>query len=345
MAMLPWVAMTRLPAARRVRDTALRVGAAAIVFAPTLLLLFVFLWRNRGEDLTYSGRAEGLVERVQALATLSSLFATGLAEGAIVALLLLLLMIAALPALKRAQPLAIDALPIAGLLLAFAALVVPDRLFGGGYTAIRIQLYPYLLFALWFGARAPAVWLDRRQRALGEAATALLLLLAWVDGRAAWRMSQQVETVIHATAGLPAGKSVLPVMFNPNGRDEHGAKLARGVPFLMNVGSRVAVAHDAVNLRMHQANTLNFPVHYQDAANPYQMEILPRALWKDSITATDLRDLRHDIDAYGRVDTVLAFGLEPNSDDPRLAALRRELSGWREQRDSTLPGTILFSRS
>jgi hypothetical protein len=189
------------------------------------------------------------------------------------------------------------------------------------------------------------VWLDRRQRALGEAAAALLLLLAWVDGRAALRMSQQVETVIRATASLQAGKSVLPVMFNPNGRDANGAKLARGVPFLMNVGSRVAVAHDAINLRMHQANTLNFPVHYQDPANPYQMEILHTALWKDSITPSDLRGLRHDIDAYGHVDTVLAFGLEPDSDDPRLAALRRELSGWHEQRDSSLPGTILFSRT
>jgi hypothetical protein len=160
-----------------------------------------------------------------------------------------------------------------------------------------------------------------------------------------WRMGQQVDAVVRATASLPAGSSVLPVMFNPNGRDANGAKLARGIPFLMNVASRVAVAHGAVNLRMHQANTLNFPIHYQDGFNPYDMDILHRALWKDSIQPADLQGLRQEIDAFGHVDTVLAYGLDATSDDPRLLALRRELSGWREQHDTTLPGAILFSRS
>jgi hypothetical protein len=158
-------------------------------------------------------------------------------------------------------------------------------------------------------------------------------------------MGVQVDAVVRATASLPAGKSVLPVMFNPSGRDENGTRLARGIPFLMNVASRVAVARDGVNLRMHQANTLNFPIHYQDGANPYDMQILHDALWKDSIQASDLRGLRRQIDAFGLVDTVLAYGLDPTGNDPRLQALRRQLSGWREQHDVNLPGTILFSQS
>jgi hypothetical protein len=345
-ALLPWIVCTRFDRAAWLRSFAVRVAGAALVFAPTLLLLAVFLWRNRGQNLTYSGRAEGLFERIQALTTLSSLFATSLAEGAVVALLLVLLAVAALPALKKVRPQPVDALPIAALLLALAALSVPDRLFGGGYTAIRIQLYPYLLFALWLAARAPAIWLDRRQRGLGEAAAALLLMLAWIDTHAAMRMSTQVEAVVRATSALPPGKSILPVVFHPNGRDADGAKLARGIPFLMNVASRVAVARDAANLRMHQANTLNFPIHYRHDANPYDaMPILHRALWKDSILATDLDGLRGEIESYGRVDAVLAVGLDPTMDaDPRLAALLRELAGWRMRSDRTLPGTILFTR-
>jgi hypothetical protein len=234
------------------------------------------------------------------------------------------------------------------------ALLLPDTMFGGGYTAIRVQIYVYLLLAAWLALKPEVITqpLFTWRPAIAAFASFCLVAIA-VHAYAIRGMSEQIGNVMAATHQVQPGTTVLPVVFDSWGVERDGRRSSRGDQFLLNLASLVAVERNAAQLRLYQASTLNFPVRYRDEVTPYTyLPYVLNVLAKGGgYTREELTAIPRQIDYYtgvamGRVDYVLVVGRTPGSQDPDFQQFRRDLEARyvAVSRTDARPGAILYAR-
>jgi hypothetical protein len=319
-------------------------------------LFLAFLERNSDSHLDYA-QFWTFDQRVKALASMSSMQINGFADMGIALLFGLLLAAATVWTLLhwRGRRIGLeDCFLTAALAMVVVALVLPDTLFGGGYTAIRVQIYVYLLLAAWLSLKQEAVaqpLLASRPALAGLAALCLAVIA--VNALEIRSMSRQIGNVVAITHKVKPGSTILPVVFDSWGVEHDGGRTSRGNQFLLNVASLVAFERDAAQLRLYQASTVNFPVRYRAETTPYVyfpyvLDVLSKG---GGYTRAELTAIPRQIEYYtgvatGHVDYVLVVGRTPGSADADFQAFRRDLEKRyvAVSRTDARPGAILYAR-
>lgn len=323
--------------------------------ASSVALLGYFLWRNQGATLTYATTEGGLADRLRWLMSFSVLSGQSVLELPLLAVLLGVPAAVGLAALRRrvvtaTGPEVEDGLLPGAAAVLVAALLLPNALFGGGYTAIRVQVFVYLVPLLWVARYAGHVRLWRPAPAVLASAAGLLLLVQVWQVRA---MSEQFARVVRAGSQVEADRTILPVVLAERGADEAGRPLSRGVGFLLHAYARITAERHAIPLRVHQAQTLNFPLRYAAASDPYRHLPAVHALLGDDVKRPDvLADLPRQIAAYEAatgqtVDYVLVSGTAAPGAPAAADALGRRLADRYEAAwtDPASPGAVLLRRT
>lgn len=333
------------------------VAAGAAPLMPSVALLGYFLWRNHGATLSSATTEGGLADRLRWLAFLSVLSGHSLLELPLLAVLLGVPATVGVVALRRriaaTGPEVEDGLLLGAVAVLAAALVLPNALFGGGYTAVRVQVFVSLVPLPWVVRNAHHARVRRPVPAvLASAAAALLLLVQVWQVRA---MSEQFARVVRAGSHVEADRTILPVVLAERGADGGGEPLCRGIGFLLHAYARITAERHAIALRVHQAQTLNFPVRYAAGSDPYRHLPAVHALLGDDLRRPEVladlprqidRGLRgldradhrlHPRDRHGGV--ALALGASAAAE-----ALGRRLAGGYEPvlTDPVAPGVVLL---
>jgi len=250
----------------------------------------------------------------------------------------------------RTRPLEMrDALVPAFFVVLAAALAIPNMLFGGGFVAIRIQIFVYMLPLLWLCANAR--WTERARPYFALIALSAASLLT-VETVQIGRMSQQFEHVVKAEDAIEPQSTVLPLVLYPNGLDEHGRRISRGVPFLLHADNRIEIDRDSYCLRLSQASTLNFPLRYTASATPYEHLPVVHSLLGSEIDDPKVWDgLPTQMAAYEsisgqKVDYLLVIGTQSEKASAIIQRLENGLRGRYAElrRSQQLPGFVLLHR-
>lgn len=345
-----WRAFVLSPDESRWKFAARLAAQCALPVLPVVLLVLFFMQRNEGGVLLYAPANATLPNRIKWLATGSVLFGNSLWEFALIAVCFAFAAALAIFSLrKRPRELVLrDGLLLAAIFLIVAALAVPDMLFGGGWTAIRIQIFVYILLLMWLAANLNAAM---RPLATGLAVSGALLLLFEVFAVA--RLSEQFGHIVAAEAYVRPNRTILPVTFDPNGSDEHGLPASRGIAFLLHSYARIASDRDLIPLRVHQAWTLNFPLHYNPKADPYDyLRSVHGLLGAERDLPKVIAGLPGNIASYETqtgqtVDYVLIVGTRDAVAKERTQTVVAELcERYRVVAQSAaLPGYVLLSRN
>jgi hypothetical protein len=320
---------------------------------PTLILMLAFMGRNTGGVLDYGNSDTGFIHRIVWLLGGAVLYGNSLSECAFLALgFLVATVYGASVARKiwRTRPLEMrDALVPAFFVVLAAALAIPNMLFGGGFVAIRIQIFVYMLPLLWLCANAR--WTERARPYFALIALSAASLLT-VETVQIGRMSQQFEHVVKAEDAIEPQSTVLPLVLYPNGLDEHGRRISRGVPFLLHADNRIEIDRDSYCLRLSQASTLNFPLRYTASATPYEHLPVVHSLLGSEIDDPKVWDgLPTQMAAYEsisgqKVDYLLVIGTQSEKASAIIQRLENGLRGRYAElrRSQQLPGFVLLHR-
>ncbi|GIL41848.1 hypothetical protein [Roseiterribacter gracilis] len=329
---------------------------SALPYLAPVALFFLFLEKNSDAHLDYA-KFWTFEQRLRSLASMSSMQINGVGDMAMALLFGLLLVLATIWAFAhwRGRRIGLEDCYLgAAAAMVLVALALPDTLFGGGYTAIRVQIYVYLLLAAWLALKNEAIAqpLFTARPALAGFAALCLVTIA-VHAQQIRGMSQQIGNVMAATHKIEAGSTVLPVVFDSWGVERDGSRTSRGDQFLLNVASLVAVERDAAQLRLYQASTLTFPIRYRDEITPYTyLPYVLHVLAKGGgYTREELTAIPRQIDYYtgvamGRVDYVLVVGRTAASLDGDFQQFRHDLEAnyVAVARTDERPGAILYAR-
>ena len=345
-----WRVCVLSPAEGRLKFAVRLAAQCALPVLPVVLLVLLFMQRNEGGVLLYAPAEATLSNRIRWLATGSVLFGNSLWELGLIALSFAFAGALAIFSLrKRAGGLVLqDGLLLGTLFLIVTAFAIPDMLFGGGWTAIRIQIFVFILPLMWLAANLNG---PLRRLSTGLAISGALLLLVEVFVVA--RLSEEFGHIVAAEAYVQPNRTILPVTFDPNGEDEHGLPASRGVAFLLHSYARIATDRDLIPLRVHQAWTLNFPLHYNPKTDPYEhLRSVRSLLGSERNFPKVIAGLPGNIASYETqtgqtVDYVLVIGTQHAVSRERTETVVGELrQRYRVVAQSAaLPGYVLLGRN
>jgi hypothetical protein len=239
-----------------------RVASLLAALAPAGVLYAAFLVRNRVATHAYG---ISLIERIGKLAVLSSLIRHRWAE-AICSIGILLLFASLTAAWIAGRPHPWKARRADGL-LALAALfllillVIPDFASGGSAHSQRAELYPFLVLPLWFAAQ-PHLRGGVRVAVVGLAGA--LAVGSWgLNNVQLVKIDQAVREYYSVAAHLQPGRTVLPLVIEPYGRDTNGKPLSMRSEIFLFAANRFNPLVGAIELNNYQAAMPGFAVRYK----------------------------------------------------------------------------------
>jgi hypothetical protein len=318
---------------------------------PTLLLMLIFMGHNSDRVLVYGNSDTGAVHRLVWLLSGAVLYGNSLLElaclaaGFAIAVIYGIVIVRAGGLLRSSLS---DALIVAFAAIVLAAFAIPNMLFGGGLTAIRIQIFAYILPLLWLCANAQ--WKRRWAFASISAAAATLMIVETVQVH---RMSRNFENVVAAGDAIEPQSTVLPLVLYPRGLDEMHRPISRGVTFLLHADNRIEMDRKAIGLRLSQASTVNFPIRYTAKASPYDhMRVVHSLLGGEIDMPSVWKRLPSEIASYEvisgqTVDYLLIVGTVTPEAAVIVEKLEKDLRGRYAKSSSSvkLPGYVLLRRT
>jgi hypothetical protein len=232
-------------------------AACLTALAPALVLAILFIVDQ--QSMTFQAAPVGSAERWRALWHFSTaVFSYAYPDQAIgTALAIFYTALGAIALFRRQADRWIVPAAIA-LLLYFIA---PPATTGGLYVLERIQVYFFLLLALWIGTRPFGSGATVAQCCSIVLAAALLGIVVQ-RGR---ELNRHLDEYLSAAGHVAPGSTLLPLQFDSRGPG--ALKDLYGFPF-RHVSDYIAADRHAINLDNYEAQTNLFPLKFRDALSP-----------------------------------------------------------------------------
>jgi hypothetical protein len=302
--LVPWLVFTAAKhEAAGMRKQLPRLALLLTAWLPTVILLLVFLFRSRGNAVTYM---VSFAERIGRLAILSSLVTHRQVEiFSSVCLLLFLAVLTitfAAPRLRSFQPRTSDVFLLLTGVFLVVFFAIPDYCSGGSAHTQRAEMYPFLLLPLWFADQPPLVGIKRGAAIVIAAAVPVFF---WVlNVTQMHKIDTAVREYYSVAPYIRPDKTVLPIVLDRYGRDTEGRPLSMRCEIFYQAADRLNPIDGAIELLNYQASSPGFIVRFKkDVPNWTLMR--PNQMWNRF--GAELRAGK----LSGNPDYVLVYGWDP----------------------------------
>ena len=152
------------------------------------------------------------------------------------------------------------------LAVTLAFLVIYFRSPDANYVQWRLNLFVFFGLLLWLGAFPYPRFILR-----GAQVIAAAIAIAFLVGNATrWApLQDQIRAYVHAARNVPAGSTLLPLVFDRYGHDADGRRLSDVVEAFYTTSGYIVADRRIIDLHNYEAHTDHFPLLYRPDLDPY----------------------------------------------------------------------------
>jgi len=194
----------------------------------------------------------------------------------------------------------------------------PEAMAGGSFISHRLNLMPYFVLILWFGAQT---YHRLVQWMLTGVVAVLSVTLSGYRFPKYAELNDYLAELMSAEPYIERNTTFLPLIYSYQGLDPEGNLLStRTGPFIHATG-RIAANRNAVELENYEANTGYFPTIWRSERNPYvHLSVAPGSV---SSMPPSVDFLSYPAKTGGRVDYVLLWNYRPDESEPVKSVFRQ----------------------